>query len=250
MVDDAKPVRAALYARVSTARDQDPQLQLDDLRRAAQQRGWVVVDEYVDIGQSGSRDRRPALNRLTADINHGKVDRVVCWKFDRFARSVRHLVTALDEFRARGVDFVSLHDGIDTSTPAGRFTFHVIAAVAELERELIRERTRAGLAAARRRGAAIGRPRIDVDVGEVRRLQQRGRPVAQIAKRLGCSESTIRRALRADRESDVGDGQNRPRHLFLAPYEVTGEMGRHRLPAGRSQPFGFDSTYHLGSRTS
>ena len=96
---------------------------------------------------------------------------------------------------------MSLHDGIDTSTPAGRFTFHVIAAVAELERELIRERTRAGLAAARRRGAAIGRPRVAVDAGEVRRLQQRGLSVAQVAARLGCGVSTIGRALKADREA-------------------------------------------------
>jgi len=201
MSDPARSIRAGLYARVSTSRDQDPQMQLHDLRRVADQRGWEVVGEYVDIGQSGAKDRRPELNRLTKDISRGKVDLVACWRFDRFARSVRHLVTALDEFRARGVDFVSLHDGIDTSTPAGRFTFHVIAAVAELERELIRERTKAGLAAAKRRGAAIGRPRVPVDVGEAMRLKQRGLTVARIAKRMGCSASTIRRAIRADRES-------------------------------------------------
>ncbi len=239
MTATTKRTRAALYARVSTSRDQNPKLQTDDLRRVAEQRGWLVVGEYVDVGQSGSKDRRPELNRLTADINQGKVDLVACWRFDRFARSVRHLVTALDEFRARGVDFVSLHDGVDTSTPAGRFTFHVIAAVAELERELIRERTRAGLAAARRRGAAIGRPRAEVDVGEVRRLQQRGLSIARVAKRLGVSPSTIRRALRTDREGGAGGGQNRPRRFSLAPYGIADETGTGRWPDGRSQPVGF-----------
>lgn len=189
-----KRVHAGLYCRVSTT-DQRPEMQIEDLRRVAAQRGWEVIGEYVDIGHSGGKDRRPELDRLMADVHRGKVDVVACWKFDRFARSVRHLVLALEEFRARGVDFVSLHDGIDTSTPAGRFTFHVIAAVAELEREMIRERTRAGMEAARRRGAKIGRPRVRVDMAKAAQLVGR-MSVREAAQQLGVGATTLRRALR------------------------------------------------------
>jgi len=151
----------ALYARTST-HDQNPGMQIDELRRVAGQRGWQVVGEYVDAGHSGAKDRRPELDRMMGDVHRGKVDTVMVWKFDRFARSVRHLVSALEDFRARNVDFVSVTDGIDTSTPAGRFTFHVISAVAELEREMIRERTRCGIAAARRRGSRINAVRLSI----------------------------------------------------------------------------------------
>ncbi|MGK3997595.1 recombinase family protein [Sorangium sp. So ce1024] len=140
--------------------DQSVDLQLDGLRHLAEQRRWAVVGEYVDHGISGAKDRRPELDRLMKDAHRGKLDLVACWRFDRFARAVRHLVIALDDFRARGIDFISMHDGIDTSTPAGRFSFTIIAAMAELERELIRERTKAGLQAAKRRGAKLGRPRV------------------------------------------------------------------------------------------
>ena len=131
-------------------RDQSVDLQLDGLRRLAEQRGWVIVGEFIDHGISGSKDRRPELDKLMATAHKGKLDAVACWQFDRFARSVRHLVLALDEFRAKGIDFISMNDGIDTSTPTGRFSFTIIAAVAELERELIRERTIAGVQAAKR----------------------------------------------------------------------------------------------------
>ena len=191
----SRPPRVALYARTSTERDQRPDLQLDELRRVAEQRGWAVVGEYVDAGYSGSKDRRPELDRLISEVHCGCVDVVAVWRFDRFARSARHLVLALEEFRARNVDFVSLHDGIDTSTPAGRFTFHVIAAVAELERELIRERTRAGLAAARRRGARIGRPPCQVDLQRVRGLHAAGHSLRRIARALRVSAATVHRVL-------------------------------------------------------
>ena len=188
-----KPLRAALYARVST-NDQNPQLQLEALRELGGRRGWRVV-EYVDEGISGSKDRRPALDRLMTDAHKGKLDLVVCWRFDRFARSVRHLVMALDEFRAKGIDFLSVNDGIDTSTPAGRFTFHVIAAVAELERELIRERTKAGMAAARKRGARIGRPKVDFDIVKAKKLKAEGMSIRKIASALGVKATTVHRAL-------------------------------------------------------
>ncbi len=190
------PQRVALYARVSTA-DQSAGLQLDGLRQLAAQRGWQIVGEFVDLGVSGSKDRRPELDRLMTAVHKGKLDVVAVWRFDRFARSVRHLVMALDEFRGKQVDFVSVNDGIDTSTPAGRFTFTVIAGVAELERELIRERTIAGVAAARRRGAILGRPRVAFDLDAALRLRAEGKSVRDVAKVLGVNPTTLHRGLRA-----------------------------------------------------
>jgi DNA invertase Pin-like site-specific DNA recombinase len=184
----------ALYARTST-HDQNPGMQVDELRRVAGQRGWQVVGEYVDAGHSGAKDRRPELDRMMSDVQRGKIDMVLVWKFDRFARSVRHLVSALDDFRARNVDFASLHDGIDTSTPVGRFTFHVVSAVAELEREMIRERTRCGIAAARRRGSRIGRPQARVDVLRAKTLLAGGQSLRQVARLLGIGASTLHRAM-------------------------------------------------------
>ncbi len=185
--------RVALYARVSTARDQTPALQLDELRAVAKQRGWTVVGDYVDVGQSGGKERRPELDKMQDDVRRGRIDIVACWRFDRFARSVRHLVLALEDFRARGVEFVSLRDGIDTTTPAGRFGFHIIAAVAELERELIRDRTRAGLAAARRRGATLGRPKVVVNMERFEELRRRGLSFREMAKELNASPATLHR---------------------------------------------------------
>lgn len=189
--------RVALYARVSTARDQDPQLQLDELRQVAKQRGWHVVGEFVDKGISGAKDTRPQLDAIMRLAHRGGVDIVAVWKFDRFARSTRHLVTALEDFRSRNIDFISMRDAIDTTTPTGRFTFSIIAAVAELERELIRERTIAGIEAARRRGSRPGRPPVEVDVHRARRLQAEGQSLRAIGKALGVAAATVQRALRA-----------------------------------------------------
>jgi DNA invertase Pin-like site-specific DNA recombinase len=197
-VTDQKAKRVALYARTSTVRDQNPQIQIEELRRVAQQRGWEIVSEYVDRGWSGAKDRRPELDRLMSDVCRGKIDLVACWRFDRFARSVRHLVTALDDFRARGIDFVSINDAIDTSTPAGRFTFQVIGAVAELEREIIRERVRLGIQSAKNRGQHIGRPRKYVDVDRARALRAEGKSFRQVAVALGVGAATVMRALAAE----------------------------------------------------
>jgi DNA invertase Pin-like site-specific DNA recombinase len=172
-------------------------MQLDELRQVAQQRGWKVVGEFVDVGFSGAKDRRPQLDRLMQLAHAGKIDIVATWRFDRFARSTRHLLTALEDFRLRNVDFVSLRDAVDTSTATGRFTFAIIAAVAELERELIRERTVAGIEAARRRGRHPGRPPVVFDLGRARELQAQGKSVRAIGKVLGVAAATVHRGLRA-----------------------------------------------------
>lgn len=192
-----KKLRAALYARVSTS-DQNPRMQIDELRELAVRRGYEVVGEFVDHGVSGTRDRRPELDRLLAVAHRGKLDVVVCWRFDRFARSLKFLLLTLDDFRVRGIDFVSLQDNIDTSTPTGRLAFAIVGAVAEMEKEMNRDRTRSGIAAARRRGAQIGRPRVRVEVARARELLAHGVSVRAVAKKLGVGASTLTRALRGD----------------------------------------------------
>jgi DNA invertase Pin-like site-specific DNA recombinase len=151
-----RPFRAALYARISTLNHgQDPVVQLRELREFCHQRGFAIAQEYVDKGISGSRERRPALDKLLADCGKRLVDAVVVYRYDRFARSLRQLVNALEEFRSLGIDFISIHEGVDTSTPNGRLVFGIFASIAEFERELIRDRVRSGLAAARAKGSAL-----------------------------------------------------------------------------------------------
>src|SRR5262249_26676349 len=149
----------------------------------------------IDHGVSGSREKRPALDKLMADARRRAMDAVVVFRFDRFARSVSHLARALDEFRTLGIEFVSLHEAIDTSTPMGRTMFHITGAFAELEREIIRERVRAGLQNARRRGKALGRPRTVLSRSKVEALASEGLSARAIAKRLAVSDFTIRRIL-------------------------------------------------------
>ena len=143
------PCRVALYGRVSTT-DQHPEIQIHALRSYAAARGLVVVGEHVDHGVSGAKDRRPALDRLLADARRRRFDVLAVTKLDRLARSVHHLTSLGREFEALGIDLVVLDQAIDTSTPAGRLLFHVLGSIAEFERDLIRERTSAGMKAARR----------------------------------------------------------------------------------------------------
>jgi DNA invertase Pin-like site-specific DNA recombinase len=185
----------AIYARVST-RDQNCELQLRELRQYAERRGWLVVGEYVDH-ISGSKDSRPHLNRLMADAHQRRFDAVVVWKIDRFGRSLKHLVTALADLAAYGVAFVSLRDNLDLSTPSGRLMFHVVAAMAEFERELIRERVRAGLANARAKGKRLGRRRVAVDAHSVARLRAQGRSWAEVCQTLNLSKGTAQRAVQS-----------------------------------------------------
>jgi DNA invertase Pin-like site-specific DNA recombinase len=187
--------RCALYLRVSTA-DQNTDVQRQQLTEFAARRGWTVTAVYEDIGISGAKDSRPELNRLMADAHKRRFDIVAVWKFDRFARSVSHLLRALETFGSLGIDFVSFSESVDTSTPYGKMTFTVLGAVAELERSLIAERTRAGVALARKRGKTLGRPRVAVDVAQVKTLRLSGMSWDSISVRLGVSRETLRRAPR------------------------------------------------------
>ena len=163
-----------------------------------ERRGWAIAGEYVDIGISGAKDRRPELDRLMADAHKRHFDVVAVWKFDRFARSVSHLLRALDTFRVLGIEFVSLSESLDTATPAGRMVFTVLGAVAELERSLIAERVRAGLRNARAKGKRLGRPCMIVDRTKIDRLRSQGRTVREIATELGYSRSLVHKTLAND----------------------------------------------------
>lgn len=202
-------MRVALYARVSTE-GQDPEVQLAALRAHAAHRGWTLVAEYVDRGYSGTKERRPALDRLMHAAWASAFQGVLVWRFDRFARSVKHLVTALDTFRTLRVAFISLQEQFDTSTPIGQAMFTVIAAMAQLERDIIRERVKAGLDRARARGVRLGRPRVVVTAARIATLRTDGLSIGEIARRVPCSRSTIRRLLRtapaADRPGVQADG--------------------------------------------
>lgn len=144
---------------------------------------------------SGSKESRPALNRLLADAKRRRFSGVLVYRYDRFARSLRQLVNALSEFDALGIHFISLHEGVDTSTPNGRLVFGIFARIAEFERELIRSRVRSGLAAARARGKRLGRPRMFVDVATIGRLRAQGRTVRAIAAELGMSRSLVHKTI-------------------------------------------------------
>jgi DNA invertase Pin-like site-specific DNA recombinase len=187
--------RVAIYARVSTINHgQDVGLQTRELRQFAEARGWTAAGEYIDAGVSGAKDSRPELNRLMADAHKRRFDVVCVWRFDRFARSVSHLLRALETFKALGIDFVSYSEQMDTSTPAGKMVFTVLGAVAELERSLTVERVRAGLRNARAKGKTLGRPRVTVDTAKIASLRASGTSWQSITRQLGISAGTAKRA--------------------------------------------------------
>src|SRR5262252_5249231 len=189
--------RAALYMRISTkGHGQTTDTQAVALREYAERRGFQI-DEYRDEGISGAKDRRPALDRLVADARKRRFDAVLVARFDRFARSTKHLVLALEEFSSLGIDFISLNESIDTSSPMGRMVFTVIAAVAELERSIIRERVVMGLARAKNHGKRLGRPKTFVSESKVQQLASDGLSLRQIAERVGVSHTKIARLLRS-----------------------------------------------------
>ncbi len=189
-------MRAAIYARVSTT-DQDPSLQLDELGHYADARRLQVVGTYVDQGVSGARSQRAQLDALMGAARRREFDALLVWRLDRLARSVRHLTTVAGELEALGIDLIVPGQAIDTSTPTGRLLFNVLGAIAEFERDLIRDRVVAGMRAAQRRGKAVGRPqRLTGDQRErIVRLRHSGRSLRDIASLLGVSKSTVGRAL-------------------------------------------------------
>jgi DNA invertase Pin-like site-specific DNA recombinase len=174
----------AIYARVSTSNaGQDPSLQTRELTEYCARRGWEVAGVYVDSGISGATDSRPELNRLMEDAHRRKFSVVAVWKFDRFARSVSHLLRALETFRALGIEFVSLTEQVDTTTPMGKMIFTVLASVSELERGLISERCKAGMRNARAKGKLIGRPALRTfSTSEVEKIQSAGKKNQSVRK--------------------------------------------------------------------
>jgi DNA invertase Pin-like site-specific DNA recombinase len=198
--------RAAIYARVSTTNNgQDPLVQTREMKEYCPHRGWKIVDEYVDVGISGTKEKRPELDRLMADAHRRRFDAVVVWRFDRFARSVSHLLRALETFQTLGIEFVSLSEQLDTSTPTGKMVFTVLGAVAELERSLIVERVRAGMRNARAKGKRIGRPpRTELSPEDRKSIAEeywvRKVSFRQLASRFDTSIGTVQRCALAYRE--------------------------------------------------
>jgi DNA invertase Pin-like site-specific DNA recombinase len=195
---NARRLLAGVYARVSTVNaGQDPTMQTRELTEYCQRRGWEVFDIYVDNGVSGRKDSRPALNRLMADAHARRFDVTICWRFDRFSRSVSHLCRALETFNALDIQFVSLCEQVDTSTPTGKLVFTILGAVAEGERNLIAERVRAGLRNARAKGKRLGRPKVDVDVAQIESLRASGHSWRTIAGMMKLSVGTVYTAARS-----------------------------------------------------
>jgi DNA invertase Pin-like site-specific DNA recombinase len=187
-------MRIGIYARVST-RDQSCELQIRDLRAYCVARGFDLIREYIDVGQSGAKDSRPELNKLMDDARKRQFDAIVVWRFDRFARSTKHLLTALEEFRSLGIQFISYQENVDTSTPLGQALFTIVSAVAQLERELIRERVSAGIRNARANGKKLGRPKTLVERAQVMQLREQGHSLQQIATNIGIGYGTVRARL-------------------------------------------------------
>ncbi len=186
--------RAALYMRVSTV-DQHPETQVHDLRSLAAQRGFQIVREYTDK-ISGTKARRPGLDQLLADARRGHFDLLIVWAFDRLARSVRHLIEVLDEFNHLGIEFISFRENIDTGGPLGRAIIVIVGAIAELERNLIVERVRAGMRRARLEGRHVGRPALELDRDAILRHRAHGQSLGQMAKTFRISRTTVARILK------------------------------------------------------
>jgi len=174
-------------------------MQLSELREYATRRGLSIHEEYVDQGVSGSKESRPALNRLMADAQRCRFDAVLVWKIDRFGRSLKHLVNSLADLSAYGIAFISLRDNLDLSTPSGRLMFQIIGAMAEFERALIQERVKAGLRNARAKGKRIGRPQAKIELSKVLELRNQGLSWRAISDQLGLGLGTVYRAIHSQR---------------------------------------------------
>ena len=186
---------AGIYTRVST-HDQSCDMQLSDLRKYCDQRGFKIFKEYSDEGISGAKEKRPDLNRLMEDAKKRKFEVVLSWRFDRFARSTRHLITALEEFNHLGIDFISFQENIDTSSPLGKAIFTIVSAIAELERNIIIERVKSGIRRAKEKGKKLGRPKeVNLDLKELLSLKREGLSVRKIANRMKAAPTTVHKIL-------------------------------------------------------
>lgn len=226
-------MKALIYARVSTSHhNQNPQVQIDELRRSCESRGWTISEEIIDHGYSGSTDNRPGLKRLMALVRSKQVDVVVVVKMDRLFRSLKHLVSTLEEFEGLGVKFVALKDNVDYSTPSGRFFVQILGSLGEFERSLLRERTMMGLEHARSKGKKFGRPRVH-DEATILKLHKEGMTYRQIQKVTGAPMGTISRAIKGAHKSptknvSTGQKQDAPKTLVLCAGQ------RPALQAGKS----------------
>lgn len=187
--------RVAIYVRVST-KDQSVDMQLNDIEGYSKERGLNIFNIYKDSGVSGTKETRPALGELMNDAKKRKFDMVLVWRFDRFARSTKHLVTALHEFRHLGIDFISFQENIDTSSPLGEAIFTIISAMSKLERDIIAERVKGGLRKARANGKQLGRPETGVDVNKLAEYKEQGKSIREIAKEMGLSRGKVERTLK------------------------------------------------------
>lgn len=190
--------RVVLYARVSTSHhDQDPEIQLHELRRYCAARGWVVIKEIIDHGFSGGTDKRPGIQELLRMVGAREVDCVIVLKLDRLFRSLRQLITALDEFQEKGVAFVAVKDALDYTSPAGKMFTQILGSLAEFEKALIRERTIAGLLYAKNvKGKKLGKPKKAHNLKLMKHLREQGMTLREIGKLVGVSHSTISRELK------------------------------------------------------
>jgi DNA invertase Pin-like site-specific DNA recombinase len=190
-------MKVGQYLRCSTA-EQRQHLQDDETRAFIERRGWQLVETYADHGVSGSRDRRPGLDRMLADARRGKLDAIVVWRSDRLFRSLKHMVNTIADLASWNVAFVSCTEPFDTSTPSGELMLHLVSAFAQFERQVIVARVRAGLDAARRRGVQLGRPsNVQLDVGEAAKLRAAGMSYRAISRQLGVTLSRLHTALTA-----------------------------------------------------
>ena len=214
--------RAALYIRVSTL-DQHPETQLHDLRQFASQRGFQIVQEYVDHGFCGARARRPALDKMMEDARRHHFDVLLVWSCDRLARSTKHLLQTLDELNGMGISFLSQREAIDSEGPLGRAIIVIVSAMAELERCIIIERVRAGMRRAKIEGRRIGRAPLNVNRVALLRDRERGMSLNQLAKAHGISKASVCRVLREEKEG-VSRGFVPTAPAFSEPKEVAPPM--------------------------
>jgi len=178
-------------------------MQLRDLRSYCAARQLIITREYIDTGVSGTKDSRPQLNELMGDARKRKLDAILVFRFDRFARSTRHLLLALEEFRGLGVQFISYQENIDTGTPLGQAIFTIISAVAQLERDIICERVSAGIRNARANGKRLGRPSQYVDLDRVSELRAAGMSLRKVATTLKVGYGTVRSRIESNERKSL-----------------------------------------------